>query len=187
MSSTPSGDIEVQQADLPKTLDAPARLAGPLWAVPVGFFLCLYMLGTGRWGSYVGVPGAPFYVGDMALAAACVQTAILVRLGRVHRDIDTTVYLLIALCVPIYAVLRLATSAELSTTALRDFAPYGYAVIAVTTVLVPTLGRRPWRSLIYATMTVHAAGVALAPELPGFPWGAPVLGVDAAVAAAAGI
>jgi hypothetical protein len=92
---------------------------------------CAFMLGCGRWGSHLGLP--PLYVGDLLLTVAILHaTASRVLAGRRARTgvarrghPGLVVGALLG-----WAGLRFALGGDHGLTALRDFAPYGYAVVA---------------------------------------------------------
>lgn len=158
------------------------------WAsdLPVVALVALFLLATSRWGSYLTVPGAPFYIGDIALVLGVAQTALLLLRGRLPSasslDRAPLVMLLVIVLVGITLV-RLVLSTDLSLVALRDAAPYMYAVAAVLGFLLPADSHRRWRLVVYATIAFHLAWSVVLKYLPGFPWGAPVLGTDAQVLA----
>lgn len=145
--------------------------------------LTLYLLATGRWGSYVGVPGAPVYIGDIGVALAGVQ----VLAGLATRRIPppslrrTPLIMLLLLTLVVYAVVRFAVDLDPSLVALRDVAPYVYAAAAVLSFLLPAGGERPWRFAIYTALVLHLGWLVGLRRLPGFPWDLPTLGTDALV------
>lgn len=179
------GDIQPADAE---TVDdvAPGRTSKPTadtgaGALVVSFLLCLYMIGTGRWGSYIGIPGAPFFVGDMLFALSLVQVAIHLSRNRstLRSVARAPLVLLLTVSLAAYATLRMAAGLDTSTTALRDFAPYAYAFIALFAFLLPPRSEAPWRRVIYSVLGFHTTWVVALPLVPGFPWSLPVLGNDA--------
>ena len=92
---------------------------------------CAFMLACGRWGAHLGIP--PIYVGDLLLAVAIAHSvASRVFAGqraptgiakRNHPGLVVGTFLG-------WASLRFAFGGEYGVIALRDFAPYGYAMVA---------------------------------------------------------
>lgn len=116
--------------------------------------LALYFVLTTRWGSYL-LPGPP-YIGDFALAILIGH-----RLWALARR--TAPPPLIGLAVGIatgamltYAVVKLTTG-ELSTVALRDAAPYMYAVLIFFGQSSRDLQPRTVERLVYGTLILHLA------------------------------
>lgn len=166
----------------PAEASARRRRSRPgLTAVPVTFVLTLLLVCTSRWGSYLGPPGVPVYIGDVLVVLALVQVALVLRRDRspLRGLPDAPLVLLVSLAVLVAAALRFVAGRHLGIDALRDVAPYGYAVVALLAYLLPARGSDRVRRWIYAVLAVHAAWVVLLPHVPGFPWGLPVLGSDA--------
>lgn len=152
-----------------------ARASTPILLVGV-----LYLCATSRWGSHVGIPGIPFYVGDLAVAAATVQGVRQVRATRdgwrpVWRAVSTAhLALLLALSLLAWTALRavIGVSALLShpVDGLRDVAPYGYALAALVAFVVVSPDGRRERRWVYGALTGHVAWVLAATLVPGWPW-----------------
>ena len=158
----------------------------PPWAklllsAPVSLLLALFMLGTSRWGSYLGVPGVPFYVGDIVLVLAVVQVALALKRRQTSLAslTEAPLVVLLSLALVAYAGIRFVLDMDGSLVALRDAAPYAYGVIALLAFLLPVVREAPWRPVIYAVLTFHTLWAVVLPRLPGFPWSLPVLGSDA--------
>jgi hypothetical protein len=151
------------------------------FTVPVTAALSLYLLTTSRWGSYLGPPGAPIYIGDVLLLVAAAQAglALLTRRASLRSLSSAPLVLLLVLSLAAWAVLLLAIGLPLRPDAPRDVAPYLYAITTLAAFLVPVTRERGWRAATYACLTLHAAWVLVVPRLPGFPWSLPVLGTDA--------
>jgi hypothetical protein len=152
-------------------------------AVPVTALVSLYLLATGRWGSYVGPPGVPVYIGDVGVALAVLQVSIAVVRGKTSlRHLrNSPLILLLVVTLLAYAGVRLAAGLHLSVVALRDVAPYGYAVVAVLTFLLPARAHPAFRPAIYGVLVFHLAWASGLRLLPGYPWHLPVLGTDAMI------
>lgn len=131
-----------------KILPAPLEVRRPWWSRPSGVLLLLlvaWLTAAGRWGSYVGPPGEPVYISEIMLTltvfAWLVEQRADPRAVAAPTRLQTfSVIALVALLV--WAVVRLIGSWPVDLTALRDFAPYGYAVVAVlaaTRVVPPRL------------------------------------------------
>lgn len=140
--------------------------------------LALWLLATGRWGSYVGNADIGLFVTEIALGVAVLlllaQTARgSVKLGRLRRPPLTIVLVAVLLA---WAVIRLIASDELSRDTLRDFAPYGYAVVALL-VLVSPLGRWERSSrFVFGALAAHAIWVGISDNAPQLLDGLPILG-----------
>jgi hypothetical protein len=96
-----------------------------------GVVACAVMLGCGRWGAHLRVP--PLYLGDLLLAVAAAHLAVSRLLagprpqtaaGRGHPGIVVAAYLA-------WACFRFITGEEHGLMAVRDFAPYGYGLVAL--------------------------------------------------------
>jgi hypothetical protein len=154
-----------------------------LGGLPITFILSLYLMTTSRWGSYVGIPGTPIYISDLVVALSGLQAMIIARPYRASAGamLRSPVAFLLTMSLLIYAVLRLTAGLDLSLVSLRDFAPYGYAIVALFAFLSPARDHGQWRPVIYACFFTHLLWVVVLPRLPGFPWTLPVLGDDAGV------
>jgi hypothetical protein len=96
-----------------------------------GIVACAVMLGCGRWGAQLGLP--PLYLGELLLAVAVADLVVAYmfagsrpRTGVARRgQPGLAVAAFLA-----WAMLRFAVGAEHGLDALRDAAPYGYALVA---------------------------------------------------------
>lgn len=128
-----------------------------------GTVLVAYLLATSRWGSYAGFSSHGLYVSDAALLLTLVWVAV-----RHHRQVDLSRRALVALAPVLalvgWAVLRFVAAGGGGFDALRDLAPYGYAVIATCTGLVRTDGAARSRTarVLVAALVVHLAWSAAA-------------------------
>lgn len=141
--------------------------------------LVSWLLGAGRWGAYVGVPGQPIYVSELLLAVVA-GAWIYEQRGRARGVAPETSRLTILtwaalLALSSWAGLRFATSPSIGVTALRDFAPYGYGVVAVVGA-TRALRRRPALLAVGSALALHAAWVLAARYLPMPAW-LPTLGL----------
>jgi hypothetical protein len=95
-------------------------------------FACVFMLGCSRWGAHLGIP--PLYMGDLLLAAA-ITHSIASRMFIGPRDktgvAEQSHPGLVVGAFLAWASLRFAFGGDYGFSALRDFAPYGYAVVAL--------------------------------------------------------
>jgi hypothetical protein len=164
----------------------PFTQLSPPATVPILFVAALYLLATGRWGSYLGIPGIPVYVGDILVASAVVQTLIWCRRAAggwtdACRSIgQAPLALLLALCLLAWTLLRglvgIGDIASSPLVALRDLAPYGYAIAAVLAFLLPTADGKLQRRLIYAALGSHVAWILLGPHVTSATAAGPLLG-----------
>ncbi len=121
--------------------------------------LVAWLLAAGRWGSYVGVPGKPVYVTEMLLGASLAAYVVEHVRGRQSTALRWDVLrrgLLPLLALLVWAVLRLLLGGDLSTTALRDFAPYGYACIALIAA-TRSVSRRLVVGVLATALVLHTA------------------------------
>ncbi len=149
-------------------------------STPILLIGVLYLCATSRWGSHVGIPGIPFYVGDLAVAAATVQAVRHVRATGngwrpVWRAVTTAhLALLLALSLLAWAALRavVGVSALLAhpVDGLRDLAPYGYALAAVVAFVVVSPDGQRERRWVFGALTFHVAWVLGSTLVPGWPW-----------------
>jgi O-antigen ligase len=104
---------------------------------------------------------------------------------RAVRNALTTapLFLLLALTFFAWALLRsvigIQQLADEPLTALRDLAPYAYAVAALVAFVLPVADRLRTVWLVYAALTVHVLWVEGAGYLPGWPQDWPLLGGSA--------
>jgi hypothetical protein len=128
-------------------------------ALPLLFVGVVFLLATGRWGSYLHPPRVPFYIGDVIVLAAVAQAFLRWRRKQVTpfslRSAPPVLNLALALLV--WALLRTVTRTALPLVAVRDFAPYGYAVAVPLAFLVPARTSQSTRAWIYGALTFHAA------------------------------
>jgi len=135
----------------------------------VATVLALWLLVTGRWGSYVGFDHIGIFVTEIALAVAGVVFLVQLVRGLVDTKALLTPKPALALTAVllIVVIVRLITSAEPSRETFRDFAPYGYAGIALLTFLTPLARWERWTVIVFTAFGVHAAWLAfslLAPD-----------------------
>ena len=153
-------------------------------SIPVSALIALFLLTTSRWGSYITVPGLVFYVGDIALGLALVQS-LLILAGRnrakLRAIVDGPLVILLSIALVAFALARLFAGGDVSLVALRDAAPYAYALLAITSFVLPAGQHRSWRPVIYGALVFHLLWSVALPRIPGFPWFMPVLGADAQV------
>ncbi len=153
----------------------PRRFAGaePLF-VP-GTVLVAFLLGTGRWGSYLGLPAHHVYLTDVLLLFTIVWTVLrrfpLVLGRRAAAKALAPVLALLAV-----ALLRFAFGDDHTLVAARDFAPYGYAVASMGAVFASAVAQRRSAVVIAVFLTAHAAWVSLALAVHGLVARMPVLG-----------
>jgi hypothetical protein len=93
---------------------------------------CAFMLGCSRWGAHLRIP--PLYVGDLLLATAVAHslTSRVFAGKRAETGIakEGQPGLVVAAFLG-WAMLRFVLGSDYEFVALRDFAPYGYVVVAL--------------------------------------------------------
>ena len=119
----------------------------------------LFTLATGRWGSYVHIPGLPVYIGDLLLLSVLASMVYFLRMRAVRLDSlrDAPRTLQLAGILLVWALLRVVTRTSLPLVAVRDMAPYAYAVAALPAFLLPMQAAHGVRRWIYAALAAHAA------------------------------
>ena len=131
------------------------------WLVP-GTAVVAYLLATGRWGSYLGVPSRSVYVTDLLLGGSLLWAVVRHRSAFV---VDRRALLRMApvMALLVWAVVRAFAGGMSRTDAFRDLAPYAYLVVAGLAVVrwAPGAGARTFRVLI-AALILHAAWVTFA-------------------------
>lgn len=136
-----------------------------------------YLLATTRWGSYVGAPSHGLYLSDVLLLGTLAWTLL-----RHRPQLDLSRRALVALAPVLalvgWAVLRFVAAGGGGFDALRDLAPYGYAVIATCTALVRTDGAARSRTVrvLVTALVVHLAWSAASTIDRTLSAGLPVLG-----------
>jgi O-antigen ligase len=139
------------------------------------FALGVYMLATARWGSYL-LPGPP-YIGDLAVMLLLAERGLAVARGfPALSRVEPTVALLCG-CLLAWSALRFVYG-SLSANALRDVAPYGYAVLVF---LAPSrrlsdLDRRNMERILVAGLVFHSVWVTVDVLSPTFSFSLPALG-----------
>lgn len=143
-------------------------------ALPVATFCAWWLLMSGRWGSYVG-----WYRREIFLTDILVGTAFVLMLARVASGTPSLaalrrlawpdgkavrVLVMSVAALLVFAVLRFIVGRDFSTTALRDLAPYGYAV--VTGICLTERVPLSWRRWFWLPLVFHTAWVSLEPLLP---------------------
>ncbi len=139
----------------------------------------LYLSVTSRWGSHVGVPGLPLYIGDLTLAAALMQALRVVRRANLRwRSVIQAVStaplaLLLSMTLLGWAAVRtvigLPTLMSDPLNGLRDLAPYGYAVAGLVAFVLPNRDGPRQRRWVYGILWAHVAWVVGAILVPGWP------------------
>lgn len=131
-----------------------------------------FLLATGRWGSYLGLPAASIYVTDVVLA---VTAAWLVARHRRRVERRLVRPLLPALTLAAWSVVRFATGGTYDLVALRDLAPYAYVLVCLAWCFTASAYRRSYL-VVGAALLLHLAWVWVALLAPGWVESFPLLG-----------
>ncbi len=119
--------------------------------------LVCWLLASGRWGSYVGIPRTTVYLTDLVLLAvsvvALVRARQLVAAWRTALRSPAGVALVVLLG---WSVVRLVLGGVPNAVGLRDFAPYLYAA---TALLATALGARLRVGVLTGVLAAHSAWV----------------------------
>lgn len=141
-----------------------------------GTLLVAFLVATGRWGSYISVPGQQIYVSDVLLAVTCLTVAVMGR-HRIHRVVRTSsAVLLPAVALLAWAIVRFAAGGRADVDALRDVAPYAYVVTAL--VVAFTRGQQSLRAsyrVLYVALLLHLVLVTVSLRAPDLVQQAPLL------------
>lgn len=185
---TTVGPVEVAGTHTPAPT-AGATLPPPT-SITIAFGLVMFLVTFSRWGSHLGIPGAPLFVSDMVLALVAGQTVRALRrsgtglrdLKRAAREVHISLLLTATFLVwvGLRALLGAAALGSGPLSALRDAAPYGYIAMALAAFLLPVRNDGRVRRVVYAGLGIHLVWALGAPLLPGWPDQWPQLG-DAAV------
>jgi hypothetical protein len=139
------------------------------------FVLAAYLLATARWGSYL-LPGPP-YIGDLFVAALVGERLLAAARGR--RALEAVEWTIGISCgsLLVWSSLRFFFGG-ISTNAIRDFAPYAYAVVVF---LTPSRARSDEQRAtlerwLFGALLFHAVWVTVSLISPSFVTSLPVLG-----------
>lgn len=137
-------------------------------------------VGCGKWGAYLGRP--PVYLTDILLTGACVLMLVRGRVfppktmprasARGWPGVAMTAF-------TGYVLLRFAFAADHSLTAVRDFAPYGYALVAFVSArsfsASPPDALERTSRVIGVVLLFHLAWIVVVELVPSFPDGMPLI------------
>jgi O-antigen ligase len=123
--------------------------------------LALWLLVAGRWGSYVGLQSRSVYLTDVVLIAVAALLLTSVRWSEGIRSLRRAP-LLVWLCgaLLVVATARLAFSSGSPMMVLRDYAPYGYAGVALLAFLAPPARWERATGIVLGALAVHTLLVA---------------------------
>lgn len=132
----------------------------------LGTSLVAYLLAFGRWGSHVRVPSTAIYITDVLLATALIAWWLADGRREAVRDVLRRAPLV--LLIAALAVIRLIAGGLPSLVALRDAAPYCYAIA----VVLPFARRRPdaerrTLAVLHIALVVRLVCVLFALSFPG--------------------
>lgn len=172
--TTDAASMPTKAADVPSAAQQ-MRLIADRVAGWVLLALVVWLLAAGRWGSYVGWTARQLYVTEIALAVVVVLVLVAGKRPKV-KVVDS--YVLTLLCplllLLLWALVRTPSGLSYGGDALRDLAPYAYAVVAVLVLQVAQPRRVRW--LLAGGVTAHAAWVELVLHRPLTMYHLPALG-----------
>jgi hypothetical protein len=170
----PTSTVTTPRATVASSLRLRRLEIAPVLRVYGPTIVAAYMLATARWGSYL-LPGPP-YIGDLAVMAIIGERVIAAAQGRIALgSVELTTGVTSGLLLT-WACLRFGFGG-LSANAIRDFAPYAYAVLVF---LTPTgirteAVRQNMERLLFGALVFHAAWMTVALLSPSFAAGLPML------------
>ena len=134
--------------------------------------LVAFLLATGRWGSYLGVPSQNLYVTELGLVATA--SWLVLRHRRLFVPARLRPLLPLA-ALATWAAIRFVTGGHFDATAVRDLAPYAYLVAALAACFAVRSNRRTLVA-IEAALVAHLLWLWVALLAGGWAAGLPLLG-----------
>ena len=125
--------------------------------------LALYFVATTRWGSFL-LPGPP-YIADIALAALIAQRAWTLLRSATPQPVLSRVLTIPALLLLAFSIAVLGMG-DPNETALRDAAPYFYAVLVLFGQSYRDISPSTIDRLVFGALVLHAAWFSVAEFLP---------------------
>lgn len=127
------------------------------------FALALFLLATSKWGSYLPLSKPPF-VSDILLGLLLVRYVLYARRGATIVRDGTPLRPLVSTLL-FWIALELVRG-SFSIVALRDFAPYFYAIAVFLVVAPPSTAKHSMTRAIDIVMIFHAAWISLGLAVP---------------------
>ncbi len=142
------------------------------WKAPWPFNECLvgstsiaFLLALGRWGSHLRVPATPVYVTDVLVTGAA--AVLLVRLRTHGRIRGFSKWVAPLAAVAVLALVRFALGGRADRDALRDLAPYLYALAAFAPLAgAPAGAAKRTLELLRGALLVHLVWVTVVVAFP---------------------
>lgn len=134
-----------------------------------------YLLAFGKWGSYAHLPKVPIYAGDVAILGSFLLASRSAALRQAWRHLNPRLFLPAILLVG-WSVARFLTGDSHGLVALRDFAPYLYALVIVLPIKSRDPGSRRSITIIYLALAIHVLWLTFALAVPDRSTALPALG-----------
>ena len=134
--------------------------------------LVAFLLATGRWGSYLGIPSQHLFVTEFGLVASAAWVCLRHRRLFVSARLRP---LLPLAALATWAVVRFVTGGHFDATAVRDLAPYVYLVAALAAGFAVRSYQRTL-VVIEAALVAHLLWLWVALLASGWAAGLPLLG-----------
>ena len=151
--------LQAQEAEAETGLRLPQLVPGTL--------VVAYLIGLGRWGSYLGMPSRQLYVTDMLLLVSTGWTLVRYRAALLHhlrgRMRSRALRLLPVLVFVTWALVR-GVPGLAKVDGLRDLAPYVYVGVLAMLAVLPHGHRAEHATvrMLIGALAVHAVWVTLA-------------------------
>lgn len=138
-----------------------------------GTFLVAFLIFSGRWGSHIGV--SPLYLTDVIATGTIFSFCLLVYKRK--NDVLTAINILKfnplflgTIILAIFAIFTLILRNPITLNGIRDFAPYGYAVLAPISIISFSVSTQLAKSntlrVIWLALVLHLVWVCYALLLP---------------------
>lgn len=137
--------------------------------------LALFLLATSKWGSYLPFARPP-YISDMAISLLVAARLLWRQASTRRRSGDEVLRILV--CSLIFWCSQELVRGTFSINAIRDGAPYFYAILALLVIDVPTWTDRRAERIITAVMVFRVAWLSLVTTVPSIATSLPTLGMD---------
>lgn len=168
-SEQPDGPLDRGAGALPQASSTPES-----WVLP-GTVVVAFLVATGRWGSYVGLPEHQLFLTDL-LVVATVGWTLYRQRARLRLERRQLWPIFPVLVLVGWALVRFLAGGDYGGGALRDLAPYAYLSLVLLAV-VPASRASAQRAVdvLVIALVVHALLVTVVSLFPGWADDLPML------------